>query len=213
MRSHGSLSELIFPVRCLGCRRLGIDICATCRIGWNNHIYRTFGVSQNRSFPIFSSVIYSPIASKILLASKEDGVLAADTLVAASIENSRGYFQKEIGTGHLVPIPSRKKASRRRGRMYINELIEYSGMTPHDLLIHQRAVRDQSTLHADQRAKNLSGAFGIDPTKLLLHDVPVIIVDDLVTTGSTLNEAARALNAAGFRVLGAITACLAKPVR
>jgi len=47
----------------------------------------------------------------------------------------------------------------------------------------------------------------------LLHDVPVIIVDDLVTTGSTLNEAARALNAAGFRVLGAITACLAKPVR
>jgi len=213
MRSHGSLFELIFPVRCLGCRRLGIDICATCRIGWNNHIYRTFGVSQNRKFPIYSSVIYSPIASKILLASKEDGVLAADTLVAASIENARIYFQKEIGTGNLVPIPSRKKASRRRGRMYINELIEYSGMTPLDLLSHRRAVRDQSTLHADQRAKNLSGAFGIDPTKLLLHDVPVIIVDDLVTTGSTLNEAARALNAAGFRVLGAITACLAKPVR
>jgi predicted amidophosphoribosyltransferase len=44
-------------------------------------------------------------------------------------------------------------------------------------------------------------------------NIPVIIVDDVVTTGATLREAGRALHAGGFSVIGAITACVAKPLR
>lgn len=190
-----------------------MDICSSCRKDWQNHIYRSSGHLEGKSFPIFSSIIYSSVASKVLLASKEDGIKLADQLVSSSISHSLAFFQKEIGSGYLVPIPSRIKASRRRGRRYVDSLISNAGFTPLQLLIHKRAVRDQSTLHAQARAKNLAGAFGIDPTKSLLNEVPVIIVDDLVTTGSTLNDAARALNAAGFQVQGAITACMAKPVR
>jgi predicted amidophosphoribosyltransferase len=41
----------------------------------------------------------------------------------------------------------------------------------------------------------------------------VLLVDDLVTTGATLSEAARALRYAGIEVIGAVTAAIAQPVR
>lgn len=97
-------------------------------------------------------------------------------------------------------------------------MIEGLGITPLDILSHSRAVRDQSTLHASARGKNLEGAISVN---LDVHqniyknnpEISVIIIDDLVTTGATLSEAARALHAGGFHVLGSVTACLAKPVR
>lgn len=218
MRALGSLSELIFPVRCLGCSVLGIEICAACRISWSRHIYRTQGLAAGKQFPIYSSVKYSAVASKVILKSKEDALTIADDLIISSIGHALAYFQKEIGTGYLVPIPSRLSASRKRGRKYINRMIEGLGITPLDVLSHSRAVRDQSTLRADARVKNVEGAIQINPDA---HqniyknnpEISVIIIDDLVTSGATLSEAARALHAGGFHVLGSVTACLAKPVR
>jgi predicted amidophosphoribosyltransferase len=44
-------------------------------------------------------------------------------------------------------------------------------------------------------------------------NIPVIIIDDLVTSGATLREAGRVLHEAGYEVMGAVTACVAKPLR
>lgn len=214
----GSLSELIFPKRCLGCSVLGIEICSACRSSWNSHIYRTSVDVDGKKFPVYSSVRYSAVASKVILKSKEDALTIADDLVISSLGHALSYFQKEVGVGCLVPIPSRNSASRKRGRRYINEMIEGLGIAPLDLLSHNRAVRDQSTLHALARLNNLAGALFVNPD---MHPVmyrntselSVIIVDDLVTTGATLSEAVRALRVGGFRVLGSVTACLAKPLR
>jgi predicted amidophosphoribosyltransferase len=218
MRAIGSLSELIFPVRCLGCSVLGIEICAACRASWSRHIYRSQGVVEGRLFPIYSAVRYSAVASKVILKSKEDALTVADNLIIASLGHALTYFQNEIGSGFLVPIPSRVSASRKRGRKYINKMIEGLGITPLDVLAHNRAVRDQSTLRAAARIKNLEGALVVNfdaypVTNRNAPGISVIIVDDLVTTGATLSEAARALRTGGFHVLGSVTACLAKPVR
>jgi predicted amidophosphoribosyltransferase len=97
-------------------------------------------------------------------------------------------------------------------------MIEGLGITPLDVLAHNRAVRDQSTLRAAARIKNLEGALVVNfdaypVTNRNAPGISVIIVGDLVTTGATLSEAARALRTGGFHVLGSVTACLAKPVR
>jgi len=214
----GSLSELIFPKRCLGCSALGIEICSKCRTSWNRHIYRSSVTVDGKIFPVYSSVKYSAVASKVILKSKEDALTVADDLVTSSLGHALSYFQKEVGVGYLVPIPSRSSASRKRGRKYINRMIEGLGITPLDLLSHNRAVRDQSTLHGSARIKNLAGALFVNPDAypVLYRNFPeisVIVIDDLVTTGATLSEAVRALRAGGFHVLGSVTACLAKPVR
>jgi len=73
-------------------------------------------------------------------------------------------------------------------------------MTCVPALEHRRRVADQAGLTATDRAANLTGAL---QARLDLHGVRVIIVDDVVTTGATLAEAARALRAAGAEVLAA----------
>ena len=67
------------------------------------------------------------------------------------------------------------------------------------LLVPARAVADQSGLTTGQRARNLSGALrGVG-----VPGSPVVVVDDVMTTGATLVEAARALSAQGHLVVGA----------
>jgi predicted amidophosphoribosyltransferase len=78
-----------------------------------------------------------------------------------------------------------------------------------ELLTHIRKVRDQSNLDAKDRAENLEGAL----VSLRFISGRAILVDDLVTTGATLREAARALRAVGIVVSAAVTACVAEPLR
>jgi predicted amidophosphoribosyltransferase len=73
-------------------------------------------------------------------------------------------------------------------------------------------VQDQSTLNAKERQVNVYGS--LECIQIAERaNIPVIIVDDVVTTGATLREAGRALGKGGFTVIGAITACVAKPLR
>lgn len=67
-----------------------------------------------------------------------------------------------------------------------------------DVLAPTRVTRDQSALDAAQRASNLAGAMTVrERHRSALRGAVCIVVDDLVTTGATLTEAARALQAAG----------------
>lgn len=207
-----SLEELIFPVRCLGCGALGLEICSQCRRFWQPRIYRSHS-RRKPYFPIYSSIPYSPIAGKVLLAAKEHGIHRADELMVSALSHSLSFCLQEQGIGFLVPIPSRKSVARLRGRQFISDLTQEIGsdarLSTSEILTHTRAVKDQSKLDAKERVENLEEAL----TSLRFRSGKAIIVDDLVTTGVTLQEAARALRAAGIEVSAAITACVAEPLR
>lgn len=74
-----------------------------------------------------------------------------------------------------------------------------------------RKVRDQSGLDACARARNMQGAFALKTGAYPRGDL--ILIDDVITTGATLSEAARALTKQGFRPLASVTACVAQPLR
>jgi len=73
------------------------------------------------------------------------------------------------------------------------------------LLVRIRATREQSRLSAAGRRANLAGAFAV-PRPEAVRGRSVLLVDDVLTTGSTLDAAGGALRAAGAETLGAALA-------
>lgn len=109
----------------------------------------------------------------------------------------------------LIPIPSSGQKIKERGFDSITKLCESIIQKNTSLnldasnLYLRRSVIDQVGLSAAQRHTNLDGAFGVRRT---LHG-KVVIVDDVVTTGATLNSAAKALKYAGAQQVFAVTLC------
>jgi predicted amidophosphoribosyltransferase len=149
----------------------------------------------------------------VLLAAKENNIKLADNLLVQALEKSFHFCAKERGVGLFIPIPSRHSVARSRGRQFVTELSmqlsKSAGMETVECLTHIRKVRDQSSLDAKQRVLNIESSM----KSLRYLSEKVILVDDLVTTGATLHEGARALRENGIEVIAAVTACVAEPLR
>ncbi|MEU8875646.1 ComF family protein [Streptomyces javensis] len=113
----------------------------------------------------------------------------------------------------LVPVPSARRSVGARGHDPARRIalaaagVLRAGGRPARVpavLCQRRRVTDQSGLDARQRRANVTGALGTVPGGgRLLVAGPVVVVDDLMTTGASLAEAARAVTAAGGLVIGA----------
>ena len=214
MHMFSELSQLIFPTRCYGCNVIGLSICTLCRREWIPHYYKT----QTSALSVHSALIYSPTASKIILAAKENGLQGADDLLIEAIIHVLNKARLDKAYFTLVPIPSSRQSQRGRGRSFIVDLTKtiskHTGIAVNDCLQVSRRVSDQSGLTRVERISNMQGAFSLKSGSILRGDA--IVIDDVVTTGATLQEAARALNSQGFHAFGsvcAVTACVAQPLR
>lgn len=214
MKMLDDLSQLIFPTRCYGCNRLGISICTDCRREWIPHYYKTHIDSMN----VHSALLYTPTASKIIIAAKENSIKGADQLLTSAIIHVLQKAKLDSHYYQLVPIPSSKTSQRRRGRSFIvdlcKEISTRTGLSVNDSLTLSRKVSDQSGLSRIERLSNMKDAFALKADAIVRGDL--ILIDDVVTTGATLREAARALNSQGFHAIGsvsAVTACVAQPLR
>jgi len=65
-----------------------------------------------------------------------------------------------------------------------------------DLLVCRRWLKKQSTLHTDERRRNVRHAFRVS-WRYSIRDVRILLIDDVLTTGATAHEAAHALRQAG----------------
>ncbi|KGN36293.1 phosphoribosyltransferase family protein, partial [Knoellia aerolata] len=111
----------------------------------------------------------------------------------------------------VVPVPGSPRARRRRGDAPLLPLVHAAATAltgravVANVLATTRVTKDQSTLDAAARAANLTGALRVrERLEPVVAGAACVVVDDVVTTGATLAEAARALREAGAaRVLGA----------
>lgn len=201
------IKELLFPVHCFGCKTLGIEICSKCRKYWNPHFY----IQNIEGLTVYSSIKYSPIARSILLSAKENSLKIADELIVDSlIDCLRRLPSQVLRSAVLMPIPGSRRAIRKRGRDFIYEITEEvshrSGVSFVSGMNIEKRLLDQSGLSAIDRKRNIYGAFSYRGGDIKGE---ILLIDDLVTTGSTLLEAKRALNSQGIAVNRAITACVA----
>ena len=122
-----------------------------------------------------------------------------------NLTNAKGASRNRI---ILVPMPSSKANYIKRGytpaKLLATQANRVAGrpFVVRSLLRFNRVVEDQARLTTEQRRVNLVGSMS---AKRPLSGIRVLLFDDVVTTGATLLEAARALTGAGAEVLGFVT--------
>jgi predicted amidophosphoribosyltransferase len=180
------LVDLVLPRYCVGCGVAGAALCARC--GAPDPV-----VVDLDGLTVRAAARYEAGLRAALIAYKERGRRDLARPLRALLATT-------LPDGHiatLVPVPSTATARRERGGDHVRRLVR--GAVP--ALELTRAVRDSAGLDAAARAANLATAMRARPPRC--PGRPAIVVDDIVTTGSTLREAARALRAAGWSVAGA----------
>ncbi|MCA1710325.1 MAG: ComF family protein [Actinobacteria bacterium] len=210
-----ALLDLVLPQACPGCGLAGSRWCHGCADVLAAVAARPLGatapVPAPAGFPPATAAgRYAGPLRGALLAHKERGRLALvrplGRALAAAI-----LLLEPAGPVVLAPVPSDPRTVRARGHDATRRLagvaareLRRAGVPARaaPLLAHRRRVADQAGLDSNGRRANLSGAVRV---RRPVAGLQVVVVDDVVTTGASLTEAARALTAAGARVLGAAT--------
>jgi predicted amidophosphoribosyltransferase len=162
----------------------------------------------------YSVASYADSVRRLVLAYKERDAVGLRGSLAAALSTAVATAAHQRQPLALVPVPSTLAALRRRGfdptlglaRSAARQLRQAGAdavVVP--LLGHVRAVADSATLNAEQRQANLRGALIATRHHRALRGRVVVVVDDVITTGATIAEAARALRAAGVPPLAAAT--------
>jgi ComF family protein len=110
------------------------------------------------------------------------------------------------GATAAVPVPLHRSRRRERGFNQADDLARHLQLPVVAALKRTRATSAQADLPAARRHGNVRGAFAPTRHAAALAGTVVLLVDDVSTTGATLDACARALKTAGVREVRAITA-------
>jgi predicted amidophosphoribosyltransferase len=231
-RSLRAALEMALPTTCGGCGASGATWCPPCEYETGQGAYRG-GPRQVSPTPCpvghpptWATTLYDGAVRTALVAFKDadrrdlEAVLAPllSAAVAAALAGDP-RLRSVLTAGHgpvlVVPVPSSPSAVRRRGDAPLALLTRSAvGRTAHpeseivvaSVLRLRRRVADQAGLNHLQRAANLERAMQVQPRwRSGIIGASCLLTDDVLTTGATLMEAARALRAAGAGHVAAAT--------
>ena len=148
---------------------------------------------------------YQPPVDQLVQQLKYDGKLHLARLFGEKLREASAGWARETGKPDLiVPVPLHRSRLRKRG---FNQSIEIARPTAKfigvrleiDAITRTRKTEPQTELPLERRRQNIRGAFQVDVS---LKDLSIVIVDDVVTSGHTVNELANVLKQAGATRVG-----------
>lgn len=210
-----SVRNLIFPSKdiCLICKEEGADkyICSHCR----DNIELVNGYIQIYS-PYIENVYYSLFYNRFIRQVIKDYKY-----------NGKNYLYKVLGeimldtirvhdlqVDNIMYIPMHKKKQAIRGynqagllALYISKALDIPLIE--DNLIKYKNTKDQSHSDKYDRSKNLVDSFKIkDPRQI--RDKHILLIDDIITTGSTISEASKVLMENGAKKISGLALTTSK---
>lgn len=208
--------DLVLPVTCAGCDAAGSACCPDCFAV----LARPEPVARGPTglSPVYALARYTGPARRLVLAYKERGRRDLAGQLGAALAAALPYLPSAradaTGRWWLVPVPSRRAASRVRGGPHLLRLaracaaeLAAAGCTAAvaPALRLGRGARDAVGLDHDQRAANLAGRIRLDSRGLPPAATPVVLLDDVITTGATAAACTRVLHEGGFPVTAVLT--------
>ena len=226
-----AVKDLLFPPHCLGCQRRlpssrpplfcadcsrSVDVlsppwCPCCGLPFSHGADHLCGDCLQQTFSFHrarSLCAYQPPVSSLILALKfaqnQTGLASLRALVEQT--SFSGYFSEP---DMLLPVPLHPSRLRQRG---FNQALaiaqtcfpQWWQRNTSGILIRHHNTPPQSLLTGAKRRMNLNQAFEVR-APLVITDKNVLLVDDVLTTGSTVNACAKVLLAAGARRIEVFT--------
>jgi predicted amidophosphoribosyltransferase len=190
---------ILMPVDCAGCSAPDRGLCAKCAAELvAEPVVRAVGAVR-----VWTGLRYERVVRRVILALKEEGrtdvARPLGRSLAAAIECALGEAPPG---GELLPVPTSRAAYRRRGYDPVRLLLRRSGHAGVRMLSVVHSSGAQKALGLADRAANRAGSF---VATRRLDGRTFVLVDDVLTSGATIDEAARAVEAAGGTVAGAAT--------
>jgi len=222
----GTLVDLVVPRVCALCGELDVAVCQSCdlRIRESGGVKRTLALPQG-AVVVRSAVAAGPEILRLItlfkdtgrsdLATYLGGLLREAWVTHQALAAESSEAETRTRTGIVVAVPQSRRAYRRRGWDPAQTLARAAGCPLDRVLEVQARHVDQTTLRRDARWRNVADTVRVSPERAeIIRGRTVTIVDDVVTTGATMAEVARALTVAGAnRVQGLTLASVERRTR
>lgn len=228
---HHSLNFLL-PPRCLLCYERSTDprgICAKCWQGLNfisepfctlcgipfefkveGKLICATCLDHPSSFDqARSSVTYTPVSRHILMGFKHGDMLQVAKIMARWMFHAGADLLQQADL--IVPVPLHPLRLMWRqynqAALLVNELARISGVEKqNELLIRCRYTPSQGKKTLKDRRKNVKSAFKTNPRYIhMIAKKRILLIDDVLTTGATVDECCKALKKAGAQAVDVLT--------
>lgn len=221
-----NIYSLFVEKKCYSCQKEWHFFCPQCQ--WNMQVYEPYCyackiASENfyvhkecQKYFLLSRVVVlahyrSPYLPKLLKAAK---YYKKSFLYGDMIQNNRSFFHTYISSDNsiLVPVPMyflrRWKRWYNQSNIIADKLWKVLWIPVEKKLVKRcKSTILQSTLSQQQRKNNISWAFSLNSNTTIPKNINIILVDDIVSTGSTLLEITKLLHCNGYKNVSAV--CLA----
>jgi len=216
------LLDFLLPTKCIGCKNDGTMLCEKCakkiqifntpicfscrkRLPLENFSQNNFLCHpKNRIKCVFVAASYGdPVLKEAIQKYKYKNIHELNqflsSLIVESLENfARKISPEEKSSWVIVPVPLHPKKEKSRGfnqSFLIAKIVSEHFNITLDIVSLKRIknTSPQAQIkNKDERLKNMKDAFQVDPNASL-KDKNILLIDDILTTGATLSECAKAL--------------------
>ena len=215
------LLDLLYPPRCIACGQIGVLYCDDCR-GSVTRLTSPVCSLCGQSIPapgLCAHCVHHPLDIDGIRSVAEFGGSLRQAIHHLKYNHSRDlagplgemlarfWQQTPLAAEVIVPVPLHARRLRERGynqsQLLAQELARATGLpVVSDALQRVKYTVSQTQLDGDQRRQNVAGAF---LCREGVKDKAVLLVDDVCTTGATLEASSMALKAGGAKSVWALT--------